>query len=180
MQPPLPSPEEYQAQMEAEAQSASQAASLAQLTPFFREALASLKPILDQPVTREPFWLGTSAPGGTVIPPGVNNAVLPIFDFTYSLEEPFEMTMMRFTLDPAHTYSDVMVSIQDNTFSHTWSRNAVLLDTMIDPFYNAVKFVYPWVIRPMGGGLNIFVTNLDPANPLTVYATAVGSRLIPR
>lgn len=156
------------------------AASLLQLAPNAKRVLDSMRFLFDQPVIREPYVLGTSATPGAVIAIGATNQILLSSDFSHSLEWPFEVQEIAFSNDPQHTFRDWRVSIQDQTYNHTWMKNPVMVDLLVDANTAKWKLGFPWIIRPMGGGQNIYVDNLDTINPITVNVALIGELLIPR
>jgi hypothetical protein len=156
------------------------ASTLTQLAPRVHRILESLRFLVDQPVIREPYYLGTSNPGGNVIAAGATNIPLPQADYSHSMEWPFEVRRVRLSNDPQHTYRDWSFTIMDLTATHTWMKNPQLADGMIDANTGFWELPYPWVIRPAGGGWQINVNNLDPNNPITVNFVLHGNLLIPR
>ena len=156
------------------------ASSLMQLAPGIKRLLDGMRFLIDQPVTREPYYLGTSQPGGTVIAAGASNVPLPQADFSHSMEWPFEVKRIRLSNDPQHTFRDWRIVLQDMTFNHIWSKNPILADGLIDANTGFWDLPYPWVIRPMGGGMLINIDNLDSTNPISVNVTLHGNLLIPK
>jgi len=153
---------------------------LTQLFPRVDRVFRGLQFLVDQPVIREPYWLGTSAAGGQVIAAGATNVPLLQSDFSHSLEWPFSVRRIRFSNDPQHTFRDWRVVINDQTFSQAWMKNPILVDSLIDAYSGFLELEVPWIIRPQGGGFQIYVDNLDAVNPITVGVALHGSLLIPR
>lgn len=156
------------------------AATLMQLSPKIGRILKGLSFVVDQPVIRQPQWLGTSTPGGQVIAAGAFNVPLLQSDFSLSLEWPFSVTRIRFSNDSSHTFRDWRVLIQDFTFNQAWMKNPIMVDTLIDANTGFLELEVPWIVRPQGGGFQINVDNLDAVNPISVNVTLHGSLLIPR
>jgi hypothetical protein len=155
-------------------------AALAQLAPLVERVTDTLGFLFVSPIARQPYALGVAADPGQVIAAGVRNQVLNVVDFSHSLEYPFEVRRIRFSNDPAHTFRDWRVLIKDLTFAQDWMKNPLMVDTLITPLTGAWELEFPWVIRPQGGGLQIYVDNLDAANPITVNVTLEGRQLIPQ
>jgi hypothetical protein len=153
---------------------------LTQLYPPIERVLKGLQFLIDQPVIREPYWLGTSAAGGQTIAAGAFNVPLLQSDFSHSLEWPFSVRRIRFSNDPQHTFRDWRIVIQDQTFSQQWMKNPIMVDTLVDANTGFLELEIPWIIRPQGGGFQINVDNLDASNPINVNITLHGSLLIPR
>jgi len=156
------------------------ASTLTQLFPRVDRVFKGLQFLVDQPVIREPYWLGTLTAGGQVIAAGATNAPLVQSDFSHSLEWPFEVNRIRFSNDPQHTFRDWQVVIHDLTFSQQWMKGPMLVDTLIAANTGFLELEVPWIIRPQGGGFQIYVNNLDALNPISVNITLHGSLLIPR
>ena len=156
------------------------ASSLSQLAPGINRLLKGFRFIIDQPVIRETYILGTALAGGNIIPAGATNVPLPQEDYSHSMEWPFEVTRIRFSNDPQHTYRDWSLTLLDRTFNHTWMKNPIMVDTLIDTNTGFWELAYPWVIRPQGGGMQINVNNLDANNPIAVNVALHGNLLIPR
>ena len=156
------------------------AASLTQIAPFADRLVKGLRFLIDQPVIREPYILATANPGGQVIAAGAVNTVLPMIDFSHSLEWTFEVKRIRFSNDASHTFRDWSVSVQDQTYNHPWMKNPVMVDTLISANTGFWELDFPWIIRPQGGGQQWYVNNLDAANPITVNVALIGELLIPR
>jgi hypothetical protein len=156
------------------------AASLMQVAPNIKRVLDGLRFMIDQPVIREPYYLGTANSGGNILAAGAANVPLPQADFMHAMEWPFEVKRVRFSNDPSHTYRDWSLSLTDLTFQHTWMKNAQLVDGLVDANTGFWELPFPWVIRPAGGGWQINVNNLDAANPITVNVVLHGNLLIPR
>lgn len=156
------------------------ASSLMQLAPGVKRLLDGFRFMVDQPVIREPYYLGSSNPGGNVIAAGAANVPLPQADYSHSMEWPFEVRRVRLSNDSAHTFRDWSFTITDLTFQHTWMKNPQLADGMIDANTGFWELPYPWVIRPAGGGWQINVNNLDAVNPITINVVLHGNLLVPR
>lgn len=156
------------------------AASLTQIAPFAKRMVDGLRFLVDQPVTREPYILATSAAGGQVIAAGAVNAVLLSTDFSHSLEWPFEVKRIRFSIDAQHTFRDLSVMVQDQTFNHPWMKNPVLVDNLVAANTGFWDLDFPWIVRPQGGGQQWYVNNLDAINPIQVSISLIGALLIPR
>lgn len=156
------------------------AASLLQVAPGINRTLQGLRFLLDQPLIREPYVLCTSAAGGQVIAAGAMNQPLNAADFSHSMEWPFEIRKIRLAIDAQHSPTDWRVLFQDNTYNHQWMKNPVPVANLIDA--NTLMFELPerWIIRPMGGGQQIYVDNLDTVNPISVSVSLIGALLIPR
>lgn len=156
------------------------AATLTQLSPTVSRVFKGLQFLIDQPVIRQPQWLGTSTAGGQVIAAGANNVPLLQSDFSLSLEWPFSVRRIRFSNDPQHTFRDWRIVIQDFTFNQSWMKAPIMVDTLVDANTGFLELEVPWIVRPQGGGFQINVDNLDTANPISVNITLHGSLLIPR
>jgi hypothetical protein len=154
-------------------------AMLAQLAPVAAGIMDRIQPLLDQPVIRFPYNIPLAA--SQVIDPGAT-AVLTPPDFNYSFEWPFEIREISFSNDPAHTFRDWRVAIQDQTFNQPWQKGmaGTLVSTLVDTNTSKYCLKFPWIVRPKGGGINIAVTNLDTVNPITVDINFIGSQLLPR
>ena len=96
------------------------AQTLMQLVPTARRIVDGLRFLFDQPVIREPYFLGTSAAQGAVVAAGAVNAPQLQSDFSHSLEYPFEVDRIRFSNDSSHTFRDWRVRVVDQTFNHEW------------------------------------------------------------
>lgn len=157
------------------------AATLMQLFPSIKRMFDGMRFLVEQPVIREPYNLGTnSATGGQVIAAGAMNQPLNSADFQHSLEWPFEVRQIKFDIDPMHTPRDWRVMIQDQTYNHQWMKNPIPVANLIEA--NTLMYTLPerWIIRPMGGGQQIYVDNLDTVNPIQVSVSLIGALLIPR
>jgi hypothetical protein len=156
------------------------AQTLMQLVPTARRIVDGLRFLFDQPVVREPYFLGTSAPNGSVVAAGAVNVPQLQSDFSHSLEYPFEVDRIRFSNDPSHTFRDWRVRVVDQTFNHEWMKSqSVMVETMVDANTGFYELRFPWIIRTQGGGQNWFVDNLDPVNPINVSIVLHGHLLIP-
>lgn len=134
----------------------------------------------DAIVTREPYILATSAPGGVIIPAGQVNVPLLLTDFSNSLEWPFEVDRIRFVNDPQHTFRDWRVRVLDQTFNQEWMKNPVMVEALIQIDTGFWELKRPWIIRSQGGGQNWFIDNLDAVNPIQIVIALHGSLLIPK
>lgn len=163
----------------ANGQDAAVAASLSQVSPLFQRFVNGLSFLIDQPVARQPYVLGTSANPGAVIAAGAANQILLAQDFSHNLEQPFEVKRIIFSVDRQHTFRDFKVFLKDLNFAQDFMKNSIMADTLINHMTHAWELDFPWVIRPAGGGWNIFIDNLDAVNPITVNVALQGSLLIP-
>lgn len=152
-------------------------AMLTQLGPKIHDWLQRVEPLLNQPVLRLPYAFPLVAP--QTIPAGTQNAILNSTSFNNNLEYPFELHELKFSQDPAHTFQDWQVAIQDQTFNQPLSKSAVTVANMVDDNTGKWKWGYPWIIRPKGGAFNISANNLDTVNPITVEIGLLGYLLIP-
>ncbi len=160
---------------------ASLVASLTQLVPFFKRVNDGIKFLFDQPITRQPYYLPTSAPGGQTIAAGAQNVPLLLTDFSHSLSWPFEVHKIKVSLDPAHTLRDASVVLKDQTFNQEWFKNPAMLDGLVENNTGFWSFEpFPWIIRPEGGGQQFNIDNLDAINPIQVALTLHGYLLIPQ
>jgi hypothetical protein len=155
---------------------------LTQLFPRVDRVFKGLQFLVDQPVIREPYWLGTlgGTVGGQIVAAGATNVPLVQSDFSHALEWPFEVNRIRFSNDPQHTFRDWQVVINDLTFSQQWMKGPILVDNLIEANTGFLELEVPWIIRPQGGGFQIYVNNLDANNPINVSIVLHGSLLIPR
>lgn len=153
-------------------------AMLAQLAPVFQGFMNKIQPLLNQPVIRMPYNLPLAR--SQVLTAGSTSNILTPTDFSHSLEWPFEVRWVKFSQDPAHTYRDWRVGIQDQTFNQPFQKSNFMVADVVDD--NTGKYVleFPWIVRPKGGALNVVVDNLDTVNPLTVDINFSGYLLIPR
>jgi hypothetical protein len=135
--------------------------------------------VFDSSMVRSPYILSTSAPGGTIIPPGQQNVPQLLSDFSNSLEWPFEVTKIGFQNDPSHTYRDWRVRVVDQTYNQEWMKNPILVAALINAETGFWELPMPWVIRSQGGGQNWFVDNLDAVNPIQITITLFGSLQFP-
>lgn len=160
-------------------QSSNLGSMLAQLAPWALDLYNKAAPLLNQPVIRFPYSMGTSA--SQVIAPGAT-AVLNQPDFNYSFEWPFEIQEIALSQDPAHTTRDWRIAIQDQTFNQPLQKpqSGTMIATLLETNTDKYVLKFPWIVRPKGGGLQITVTNLDTVNPITVDVNLIGSQLIPR
>lgn len=156
------------------------AQSLMQLTPVARRITDGLRFLFDQPVTRMPYTLGTSADNGATVAAGARNAVMLQSDFSHSLEYPFEVHRIRFANDASHTFRDWRVRVVDQTVNQEWSKSqTVMVETLVRADTGFWELGFPWIIRPQGGGQQWFVDNLDAANPINVSIVLHGYLLMP-
>jgi hypothetical protein len=153
-------------------------AMLVQLAPYFKPLLDRIGPIINQPIIRYPYTFPLST--STVIAAGTNNQPLLQSDFQNSLEYPFEVRRVIFSQDPSHTTRDWRFANMDMTFTMQWQKAAAMVATIVDARTLSWELEFPWVVRPKGGGLAPFVTNLDQVNPITVDIAFGGFLLLPR
>jgi len=154
------------------------AAMLMQYAPTVKRLVDQLKPLVDQPVIRFPFTMPLVR--SAVIAAGASNVPLLASDFGNSLEWSFEVRKIKPSQDPAHTPRDWRLLVKDQTFNQDWGKTSAMVATLIDDNTGAWALDFPWIVRPKGGGLNIFIDNLDTVNPITVDIDFVGYLLIPR
>lgn len=148
------------------------------LVQTFQQLAMAARQISDGSI-EEPYVLGTSAPGGAIIPAGQVNVPQLLTDFSNSLEWPFKVYRIRFVNDAQHTYRDWRVRVVDQTFNQEWSKNPVLVEGLIQVDTGFYELPKPWIIRPQGGGQNWFVDNLDTVNPIQIAIFLHGSLQIP-
>lgn len=156
------------------------AAVLTQLYPRITRLFDGFRFLVEQPVIREHYVMGPANPGGNIILPGAVSTPLQAADYSFSLEWPFQVTRIRLSNDAQHTFRDWALLLQDRTFNHQWMNNPILADGLIDANTGFWTLPEPWVIRPQGGGCQIYITNLDTINPITVNVELHGSLLIPK
>lgn len=154
------------------------AAMAVQYGPLFRSIVDRLKPFLDQPIIRFPYNLPLAV--SAVIAAGANNQPLVQSNFSHSLEWPFEVHKVKFSQDPAHTFRDWRVFIRDLVMNQDMAKASSMVATTVDDNTGAWDLKFPWVVRPKGGGLTVFVDNLDTVNPITVDINFQGFLMIPR
>lgn len=154
------------------------AAMAVQYGPLIRGVLDRLAPFFDQPIIRFPFDLPLAQTQS--IAAGANNVPLRSSDFSLSLEWPFEFHSIVFSQDPSHTFRDWRVFIRDLVFNQDMQKASVMVATKVDANTGAYVLEFPWVVRPKGGGLNLFVDNLDTVNPIGVDISFRGYLMIPR
>lgn len=163
------------------------AAMALQLTPWLKKIVDRLLPLVDQPIIRVPYSMPlVNKPTGG-IPAGSTNFVLTQSDFNHSLEWPFEIHSISFAQDDTHTAFDWRVLIRDQTFSQELMKAPVPVGVyaQIDgapfpPYSSTKKLDFPWVVRPKGGGLMIYVDNLDTVGALNIDLAFNGYLLVPR
>jgi hypothetical protein len=154
-------------------------AMIAQLATVFNDAYRHIKPLIDQPVIRQPYAMGTRT--GLVIGAGVTGAAFVASDFQHSLEWLFEVHSIKPTQDAAHTFADWRLSILDQTFNYSWFKEGTaLVAGIVDDNTGVYKPDFPWIVRPKGGALVLMADNLDTVNPITVNVEVRGCLLIPR
>lgn len=153
-------------------------AMMAQLAPVIQGFLQRIQPLMDQPVIRFPYNMPLTP--SQVIPASAFGTPLNASMFGNSLEWPFEVHWVKFSQDPAHTYRDWRVQIQDQTFNQPFQKNSPLVADLVDENTGKWELKFPWVVRPKGGGLSVVVDNLDPNNPITVDMNFGGYLMIPR
>jgi hypothetical protein len=169
------------AQAVAAAESARQnglAAMLMQWATRWKDVSDRIKPLLDQPVIRQPYTMPNAL--ALVVPAGVTGMVFPNTDFSNSLEWPFEVHEIKPTQDPSHTFADWRLSIKDQTFDRPLHKANQLVAGLVDDNTGVWKLAFPWVMRNKGGGFKIGVDNLEAINPISVNITLRGYLLIPR
>jgi len=149
-----------------------------QFAPYIKSFIDWLGPLGNQPVVRVPYNLPLST--SATIAAGVSNQPLLQSDFQNSLEYPFECRRVIFSQDPSHTTRDWRFFNMDLTFNMPWMKANTMIATLVDANTLAWDFVFPWVVRPKGGGLVPSVSNLDTVNPITVDVNFVGNLLLPR
>lgn len=149
-----------------------------QLAPLVEKILKGVRPIIDQPVIRMPYILPLARSAS--ISAGASGFILPTADFSHSLTWPFEVNRIKFSQDPSHTFRDWRVAIQDQTFNQPFQKSNVMVDLAVMNNTGTWELPFPWVVRPLGGGLQVGVDNLDTVNPITVDISFEGSLLIPR
>jgi len=154
------------------------AAMLMQWAPTWKGVTDRIKPLLDQPVIRQPYSAPSSQP--LVVAAGATGQVFPNTDFSNSLEWPFEVVRIKPTQDSAHTFGDWRISIKDQTFDRVLHKANQIVSGIVEDNTGVWRLEFPWIIRPKGGGFTIAVDNLDLVNPITVNVTLVGYLLIPR
>jgi hypothetical protein len=154
-------------------------ASLTQLFPTLEKMVKGAQFLLNAPVIRMPYILATSAAPGQTIAAGAVNTPLNPQDFSHSLEWPFQVSRIRFSNDPQHTFRDWRVMLIDQTYNQQWMKNPVVVDDLIDANTGFWDLPFPWIVRPQGGGQQYNIDNLDTVNPITVNIALHGALLIP-
>jgi hypothetical protein len=155
------------------------AASLTQLFPTIQRVVDGARFLFDQPVTRVPYYLSTSAQGGQVIAAGQQNVPLLLSDFSHSLAYPFSVRKIKPMQDPQHTARDWSVMLTDQNFAQQLMKNPVMVDGLIDNNTGMWELGFPWIIRPQGGAWVFNVNNLDTVNPIQIGFTLHGELLVP-
>jgi hypothetical protein len=153
-------------------------AMLAQIMPVMKPLFDRIGPLVNQPIVRYPYNMALTT--STTIAAGVTNQPLLQSDFQNSLEYPFEVKSVTFSQDPSHTTRDWRFANMDLTFNMPWQKTPAMVATIIDA--NTLKWdlLYPWVVRPKGGGLVPYISNLDTVNPITVDIAFLGNLMLPR
>jgi hypothetical protein len=154
------------------------AAMMVQFGPLVQTIMQRIQPLVDQPVVRMPWVLPLAR--SQVIAAGASGSVLTPTDFTNALEWPFEITAIKFSQDPAHTYRDWQVQLLDQIFNQPLQKSAFMVADVVDDNTGKWKLDFPWVMRPKGGAWQVVINNLDTINPITVDLGLIGSFLIPR
>jgi len=155
------------------------AAMLMQMSPGIERLFKAAQFLIQSPVLRQTYIIGTAQSGGSVIPAGATNFILPQQDFSHSLEFPFEIERIRFVVDQAHTFRDCRIVLQDLSYSETWMKSPVPIAGLIDANTGFWELRRPWILRAQGSGLQFYVDNLDVANPLMLYIELHGSLIKP-
>jgi len=153
-------------------------AMITQLAPFVQRLKLGLDSILNQPFIRQPYSLPLAQ--SQVVPAGSNGVALNSTSFSYNFEWPFEVWAVKFSQDISHTFRDWRVNFQDQTFQQPLQKNSSLVADLVDDNTGKWEWKFPWIIRPKGGGMNVFVDNLDAVNPITVDLSFLGYQLIPK
>lgn len=153
-------------------------AMLTQLAPVFKGFMERIEPLLSQPVVRVPYSLPLAQ--ATTVAAGATNFPLDPTSFSYSLEWPLEVHAVKFAQDPAHTFQDWRITIQDQVVNQPLQKTNVNVADLVDDNTGKWEWKYPWVVRPKGGALNVTVDNLDTVNPITINMAFVGYLMIPR
>jgi len=155
------------------------AAMLVQLASTWQDIHRKIKPLIDQPVIRQPYVMSNRT--GLVVAAGTSGAAFDAADFQHSLEWPFEVHSIKPTQDAAHTANDWRLGIQDQTFNTPWFKNGTnLVRGLIEDNSGLYRLPFPWVVRPKGGALIMTADNLDAQNPITLNVSLIGCLLIPR
>jgi hypothetical protein len=149
-----------------------------QFAPYIKSFIDWLGPLGNQPVVRVPYTMVNAA--STTLLAGVTNQPLLQSDFQNGLEYPFEVRKVRFSQDRSHNTRDWRFANMDLTFNMPWQKAPAMIDTIINAETLEWDLVFPWVVRPKGGGLVPYVTNLDTVNPITIDIGFVGNLLLPR
>jgi hypothetical protein len=139
-----------------------------------------------QSIIEEPYILGTSNPGGVVIPAGQRNFPLLQSDFSLSLEYPLRVAEIKLVNDPQHTYRDWGIRLVDQTYNQEWMKNPVMVEGLVrndTGFWELAGLGASgrrgWIIRSQGGGQLFFIDNYDTVNPITVSIFLHGYLQIP-
>lgn len=153
-------------------------AMLSQLAPFLSGLWNQLQPLLAQPVVRVPWSMPLTT--STVIPAGQQGFILSATAFSYSLEWPFEVHEVKFSQDPAHTFRDWRINIQDQVVNQPLQKSNSMVADLVDDNTGKWSWRYPWTVRPKGGALIVTADNLDTVNPIVVDLSFNGYLMIPR
>lgn len=151
---------------------------MSQFAPVLERLFMGVEPILNQPVIRMPYTIPLAQ--STVIPAGAQNQVLSPTDFNLNFEWPFEIHSVKLSQDISHTYRDWAINIQDMTFNQPLMKFSSNVCDLVDENTGNWEWKFPWVMRPKGGGFNIYGSNNDDVNPITVDVGLRGYFLIPR
>jgi hypothetical protein len=87
---------------------------------------------------------------------------------------------VKFSNDASHTFRDWRVNIKDQTFNQDWMKTQAMVADLVQDNTGQWQLLYPWVVRPKGGGLAVTVDNLDSQNAIRVDVAFIGYLLIPR
>jgi len=151
---------------------------LVQVATRMQSVFDILKPLIDQPVIRFPYTMTNKVP--LVIPAGAQGVPFVASDFSHSLEWPFEVHEVKPEQDPAHTFQDWRLMVEDQTFNQRWFKTATRIDGLVDDNTGVWRLRFPWIVRPKGGALSLTGDNLDAVNPISVEVTFRGYLMIPR
>lgn len=150
---------------------------LAQILPMVQKAFERVEPLLTQPFRRQPFVLPLAT--SQVIGAGLTNQPLKASDFTLNLEWDFEVWYTGFSQDVSHTRRDWRFRMNDLMIAQDLFKASAMIATLPDDNTGKWRLDYPWILPKKGGGLQPYVDNLDPVNPITVDVAFVGYLLMP-
>lgn len=153
-------------------------AMLTQLAPVFKGFMDRIAPLLDQPIIRVPWVMPLAT--ATSVAAGASNFPLDPTSFSYSLEWPFEVRAVKFAQDPAHTFQDWRITIQDQIVNQPLQKTNACVADLVDDNTGKWVWEFPWIVRPKGGALQVAVDNLDTVNPITINMSFIGYLMIPR